>query len=546
MKKQQMEVDKNTLKQWHKAAKQHEAYAQFNLGLCHLYGLGVEKDEAEAVMWFRKAAEQNYAEAQCNLSVCYHVGHGIKKDDKESVKWLRKAVEQNLANAQFNLGLRYNEGEGVVQDYVEAVRWFRKAAEQNQAYAQYDLGVCLAKGRGVTKDEAEAVKWYRKAAEQNFVLAQHNLGISYRDGKGVDKNTVEAVKWLRKAAEQNVAESQLSLGGCYFEGDGVAKDEVEAVRWLHKAAEQNHAQAQYKLGRCYDEGKCVEKNYVEAYKWFTLALNQDVTDAEQCLGSIKSLMTPEQIAEAQRLVCEFKPTASSGIYALPLTAPPDQKSSIANNKKFKYFLKTEFRRQYVEGWNELLIKLKAQGGEMMVPLYEPASHVQWMLEEGRTFDSTKLRLDKGDPNFCHQNVVKLWAKSEELQICKGYGLDGELWHQHSWLWNPSTGEMIETTAPFDKYFGSVLNDFQTLQFVTDLVPEANDVVTELADNAFKTARQDLQKHIRGKKLASLDYDQCVAADKEQVKAEPLSELQRMIMYPRLNGIDVQDEETQRH
>ena len=36
----------------------------FNLGICHLYGIGVGKDREEAVKWLSKAAEQGHAEAQ--------------------------------------------------------------------------------------------------------------------------------------------------------------------------------------------------------------------------------------------------------------------------------------------------------------------------------------------------------------------------------------------------------------------------------------------------------------------------------------------------
>ena len=41
-----------------KKAEAGDAYAQFNLGLCYFGGLGVGKDEKEAVKWYTKAAQQ--------------------------------------------------------------------------------------------------------------------------------------------------------------------------------------------------------------------------------------------------------------------------------------------------------------------------------------------------------------------------------------------------------------------------------------------------------------------------------------------------------
>jgi hypothetical protein len=87
----------------------------------------------------------------------------------------------------------------------------------------------------------------------------------------------------------------------------VETDVVEAAKWFRKAAEQNHAEAQYNLGECYYRGKGVTKDYMEAYRWFTWALSQYVAGAKQYLAITERCMTPEQIAEAQRLVRGFWP-----------------------------------------------------------------------------------------------------------------------------------------------------------------------------------------------------------------------------------------------
>ena len=111
------------------------AHAQFNLGMCYMYGIGVGKDEAEAVRLFQLAADQGYAPAQYNLGLLYF---------------------QNGMDA-------------------EAVRLYQLAANQGYADAQYGLGWCYANGTGVRKDEAEAVRLYRLAAEQDHEIAKDCL-----------------------------------------------------------------------------------------------------------------------------------------------------------------------------------------------------------------------------------------------------------------------------------------------------------------------------------------------------------------------------------
>jgi TPR repeat protein len=305
-----------------KAAEQNYAAAQFSLGSSYANGIGVAQDYVEAVKWLSKAAEQNDAAAQCSLGSCYQYGHGVAQDYVEAVKWFRKAAEQNDAEAQYSLGCCYGKGNGVTQDYVEAVKWCRKAAEQNYPDAQASLGFSYSSGNGVAQDYVEAVKWYRKAAEQNNAHAQSGgLGFCYEYGYGVAQDYVEAVRWYRKAAEQNDAAAQCSLGSCYQSGHGVAQDYVEAVKWFRKAAEQNHAEAQYSLGCCYAQGNGVVKDYVEAYKWILLAAAQGdrLSDwillataqgdrmLEMSVTGLESLMTPEQIAEGQRLARAFRP-----------------------------------------------------------------------------------------------------------------------------------------------------------------------------------------------------------------------------------------------
>ena len=91
-------------------------------------GLGVPKEHAEAVNWYRRAADQGYASAQSNLGLMYAKGEGVPKDDAEAVKWYRSAAEQGNATAQFNLSGMYLRGEGVPQNYVVAYSWASIAA----------------------------------------------------------------------------------------------------------------------------------------------------------------------------------------------------------------------------------------------------------------------------------------------------------------------------------------------------------------------------------------------------------------------------------
>jgi TPR repeat protein/3-methyladenine DNA glycosylase Tag len=293
---------------WYRlAAEQGDADAQVSLGFMYEYGEGVPVDYGEAARWYRLAAEQGDADAQRTLGGMYRRGQGVPIDYGEAVRWYRLAAEQGSASAQVSLGFMYRYGQGVPKDCREAVRWYRLAAEQGDADAQFQLGFMHDNGQGVPQDYEEAAQWYRLAGEQGEASAQFFLGIMYQQGHGVPQDDKEAVRWHHLAAEQGDASGQDMLGLMYECGRGVQRDHREAVRWYRLAAEQGNASAQASLGLMYEKGQGVLQDYVQAHMWFNLAGVDGNAVAAERRGAVADKMTPEQIAEAQRLAREWKP-----------------------------------------------------------------------------------------------------------------------------------------------------------------------------------------------------------------------------------------------
>ena len=66
------------------------------------------------------------------------------------------------------------------------------------------------------------------------------------------------------------------------------------------------------------------KDYVQAYKWLNLATakgDDRADDARINLASAERFLTPEQVAEAQRLAHEFKPHKASAPEESPHPRP---------------------------------------------------------------------------------------------------------------------------------------------------------------------------------------------------------------------------------
>ncbi len=98
----------------------------------------------------------------------------------------------------------------------------------------------------------------------------------------------------------------------YNNGQGIPQNYTEAVKWFRLAAEQGNASAQFNLGSMYHDGRGrVLRNYVQAHKWVNLAVSRATGDDQEKYADarerIAARMTPQQIAEAQRLAREWEP-----------------------------------------------------------------------------------------------------------------------------------------------------------------------------------------------------------------------------------------------
>jgi uncharacterized protein len=108
-------------------------------------------------------------------------------------------------------------------------------------------------------------------------------------------------KALIAKAEQGYAEAQFNLGVRYDNGQGVPQDYKEAAKWWIKAAEQGDARAQSSLGVMYAKGEGVPQDYVRAYAWGNVGSANGSDNGSDLRDLVAKEMTPEQIAEAQKL-----------------------------------------------------------------------------------------------------------------------------------------------------------------------------------------------------------------------------------------------------
>jgi TPR repeat protein len=196
-------------------------------------------------------------------------------------------------------------------DVTRALFDVRARATAGDRVAQFSLGALLYFG---ANDIAQAVEWLRKAAAQNYAPAEFQVGQLFDFGFGVTQDNGEALTWYRRAAEHGSGAGARAVGDFYAKGRGVPADVVAAARWYRRGADRDDIQAQYKLAQMYFDGTGVTRDYSSAYVWYTLAASQaPLLDNRKGLIELRNIagarMTPEQVAEAERRVATWKPSA---------------------------------------------------------------------------------------------------------------------------------------------------------------------------------------------------------------------------------------------
>jgi TPR repeat protein len=104
----------------------------------------------------------------------------------------------------------------------------------------------------------------------------------------------------------------MNLAVQYAAGRGVPLDKVEAAKWYSLAAHQGIAEAQGALGRLYLNGDGVPENRVVAYCWLDLASEGGDLGAKTAKEVLEKTLTPAQLAEARRLLGEWRLRAARG------------------------------------------------------------------------------------------------------------------------------------------------------------------------------------------------------------------------------------------
>ena len=162
--------------QMYKCCEYGDPVAQFLLGFMAQWGIGMPKDQQQAVKLFRLSAEQGQPEAFNFLGMAL-INMG---QFDEGNMYLSKGAEMGNREAVHNLGNSYYYARGVEQDVEKAVELWQRGAEMGNPDSMRTIGNCYLHGVGVECDVSKGIEWLTKAVELGCTEAIPTLNDAMR------------------------------------------------------------------------------------------------------------------------------------------------------------------------------------------------------------------------------------------------------------------------------------------------------------------------------------------------------------------------------
>lgn len=121
-------------------------------------------DKVKSDKYYKKAFnlfnKRSDSDALYQLGMLYKEGHGVDKNQDEAIGYFKKAADRGSADANYELGLIYQEE----METVDAFNYFKQAADKGHAKAMFEVAKAYETGKGTDRDRDKAILWYSKCA----------------------------------------------------------------------------------------------------------------------------------------------------------------------------------------------------------------------------------------------------------------------------------------------------------------------------------------------------------------------------------------------
>jgi uncharacterized protein len=219
------------------------------LGSLYLNGLGVEKDEARAVLLFEQSCNEG-SNSGCGRAgaVMLYGFAGRAVNPEVGIPMSEKSCAGGFGIACNNLGRVYFQGKLVPTNQPLALRYFERACILQERGGCSNAGDVYLDGKGAVADSAKAFSFYSKACSLREGSACMQMGSMLYYGNGIRTDKGLAANAFVAACNLNNAQGCTLAAQRFDKGDGVAQDQSRATLLFAKACQGRDAEGCHWMG----------------------------------------------------------------------------------------------------------------------------------------------------------------------------------------------------------------------------------------------------------------------------------------------------------
>ena len=238
------QIEKNidkAIEFYKKGVERNEASCMFNLAIHYLStdsSLQKYHNPKAAFELLKKAVKHGHADAYDRLGCMYGFGEYVEKDDEQAVKYFKLADEYGSSNGALNLGVAYHAGRGVEKNLKKAEACYQKAADRGNAEAAMIIAECYADhtfGYDLTKYK----EYLNKAVQLGSPRATFEMARLYYFGDSelnIKQDRFQAFVYAKNAADAGWIDACDLVSYLYEHGIGCDKDIAKAKEYKNKAS----------------------------------------------------------------------------------------------------------------------------------------------------------------------------------------------------------------------------------------------------------------------------------------------------------------------
>lgn len=285
---------------WSGEAEKGSAVAAHNLAGIYLSGVLGAPNFKKAIDLLNQAAEASYVDSFVSLGYVYLNGLGVNKDPAKSLEFFKKAADEGSIEGKFRYAELVIKTSKDPEQLRTALLYVQDTGKAGYPPALHAIGGMLAGGVFIQKDVAKSIEYYQMAASAGYVDSAMALAEIYLNGYEVERDIGKSEKWYAKSAELGSANAYYALGFISTnKKNPTIEDIAKGYKYFSMAADMWHEKAQTELAKMLYLGRGTKKDSKQAMKWLNLAASAGNEEAHYLRGIVASDLSNTEIIKAR-------------------------------------------------------------------------------------------------------------------------------------------------------------------------------------------------------------------------------------------------------